>query len=110
MEIIFFYLLCRFDIDDPQFLILSEGLEDLNRTFGDGLAADYLPLLKYIPTPAQWKMKRILRQMFECIQENLREHRESYDPSTWAVFKLSNLCLATHVILFIKTQQGQKQK
>lgn len=45
---------------------------------GNGLVADYIPALKHIPTSGQRKAKKLIKDFFNLIDNELQEHREQY--------------------------------
>ncbi len=59
-------------------------MQDFIRTFGNGLAADYFPPLRYIPTPALTKVKQCAKVLRDFLEKHLDEHRKSYNPGRHA--------------------------
>ncbi len=68
-----------YDLDDAEFVKIYRSLEDLIRTVGNGLGADYFPLLRYIPTPALTKVKQCVKGLRDFLEKHLDEHRKSYN-------------------------------
>lgn len=69
-----------YDHDDSEFVKLRRSSDDLAQAMGNGLAADYFPLLRYIPTPALRKLKQCVRVSHDFYETHLNEHRKSYSP------------------------------
>ncbi|KAJ8045773.1 Steroid 17-alpha-hydroxylase/17,20 lyase [Holothuria leucospilota] len=69
----------QFEFDGPEvkfwMRLSQEGIE----VGGNGLAADYIPFMKYIPTPAVAKVKSLLKESSDAINRELEEHHASYD-------------------------------
>ncbi|KAJ8036768.1 Cytochrome P450 1A1 [Holothuria leucospilota] len=58
---------------------------DLNREgtemIGNGLAADYIPIMKHIPTPGMKRVLKLFDVFLGSIQKEIEEHRATYDLS-----------------------------
>ncbi len=78
-------LYSSYDLDDPEFVTIHRAIDDLFKDLGNGLAADYFPLLRFIPTPALRKVKQYKKVVHDFLQKHLDEHRKSYNPGkrTW---------------------------
>ncbi len=72
-------LCCRYDIDDPEFVSMVDSIDDLNEGFGNGLLADVFPIFRYIPTPALRKIVKCKDFIFETMEKEMVEHKESFD-------------------------------
>ena len=46
---------------------------------GNGLIADFIPVLKHVPTPAARKLKQFFSQFADIVQKELDEHRAKFD-------------------------------
>ncbi|XP_006811118.1 cytochrome P450 1A1-like [Saccoglossus kowalevskii] len=49
----------RYKYDDPELLKIMRVLKDVNKSFGNGLVADFVPLFRYIPTPDHPQLEEI---------------------------------------------------
>ena len=74
-------LCSSYDLDDPEFVAIYRSIDDLTKAIGNGLAADYFPLLRYVPTPALKKVKQCMNNAKDFLEKHLDEHRKSYNPS-----------------------------
>ena len=80
-------------------------MDDLNGAIGNGSAADYFPLLRYLPLPTHKKVKCV-KAAQDFLKKHLDEHRKSYNPgkrvlqsdmlesphSTMSVVAYTNVC------------------
>lgn len=57
-------------------------IDGMNETAGFGFAADYIPILRFIPTPAKARCTRSMKLMTEFSAKKLAEHRKTYDRGT----------------------------
>ena len=47
---------------------------------GQGFAADFVPIAKYIPTPGLRRFHNLLHSYNGRIHQYFKEHRETYNP------------------------------
>ncbi len=73
-------LYSSYDLDDPEFVTMHRAIDDLTKDLGNGLAADYFPLLRFIPTPALRKVKQYKQVVHDILRKHLDEHRKAYNP------------------------------
>ncbi|XP_072044014.1 cytochrome P450 1A1-like isoform X3 [Amphiura filiformis] len=70
----------KYELDDPRitwFVRLSrESLE----AFGVGMLADFIPVLRFLPTPGVRRLKQLRGESFSFLYDELKLHRESFDP------------------------------
>ncbi|KAJ8045772.1 Steroid 17-alpha-hydroxylase/17,20 lyase [Holothuria leucospilota] len=69
----------RFEFDGPEVKFWMRMSQEGIEIFGNGLAADYIPFMKHIPTPAVAKVKALLNEFYGAISKELEEHHASYD-------------------------------
>ncbi len=76
------YVICcfRYELDDPEFVFLTSVIQELTDIGGNGLAADYLPFLKYFPSPAARKAFRLGQSYLAVLEKHLNDHRQTYSP------------------------------
>ncbi len=65
-------------MDEPEFLDIVNTIDSATETAGNGLAADYIPVFKYIPTPAKSKTIQMANAIVNYIERQLAEHRQLY--------------------------------
>ena len=70
----------RYEMDNPEFVLLTNIIQEATDIAGNGLAGDYLPFLKYIPTSATRKVFRLAQSFHGVVEKHLIDHRESYSP------------------------------
>ncbi len=82
-------------------------MEDLMKAAGNGLAADYFPPLRCIPTPALTKVKQCAKVLRDFLEKHLDQHRKSYTPGkhVWQIDMLesrfSSVALRVHAYFVI---------
>ncbi|XP_077869938.1 cytochrome P450 1A5-like [Saccoglossus kowalevskii] len=69
----------KYEYEDPELLKFMGVLKDLNTSFGNGLAADYVPLFRYIPTPGHIAVKKYLKEWLSIIQHQINEHKDKFE-------------------------------
>ncbi|KAJ8046069.1 Cytochrome P450 1A1 [Holothuria leucospilota] len=69
----------QFEFDGPEVKFWMRMSQQFMEIFGNGLAADYIPILKHIPTPAVKKSKEFTNEFYDAINKELEEHHASYD-------------------------------
>ena len=70
-------------MDDPEFILLTNAIQEATDTTGRGLPADYFPFLKYIPTSATRKVIRLAQSFQGVVEKHLSDHRETYSPGIY---------------------------
>ena len=53
---------------------------DVVRETGNGLPADFVPILKHFPDRKTKKIIKMVEDFVEEIQHEMKAHRESFDP------------------------------
>ena len=76
---------------DPLLKKVIEVADDQNSTFGLNLIADFIPVLKYIPTKAERRLKEGNTFIKFYLTEVIDEHRKNFDPGDlhFAISKLT---------------------
>ncbi|XP_002730381.1 cytochrome P450 1A5-like [Saccoglossus kowalevskii] len=69
----------KFENDDPEFLKILEVLNNLDQAIGNGLVADFVPIFRYIPTPGVNRLKKVLKEWFNLIQNQVNESKGKFD-------------------------------
>ncbi|KAL5004704.1 hypothetical protein ScPMuIL_018160 [Solemya velum] len=87
VDFLVFNIICGFcygksyDIDDPEFLWIMNEMDTINKTFGDGMLEDIVPLLQYFPTQSFRKLEKDLDALkMKAGYEKFREHENTFDP------------------------------
>nr|XP_006811122.1 PREDICTED: cytochrome P450 2U1-like [Saccoglossus kowalevskii] len=65
----------KYEYDDPELLKIMVLMNNLFESFGNGLAADFVPLFRYIPTPGHIAMKKYMKEWLNIIQHQIDEHK-----------------------------------
>ena len=55
-------------------------VDDQNATFGLSLLADFIPILKYIPTKKERRLKEGVAFIKLYLREVMDQHRKNFDP------------------------------
>ncbi len=63
---------------EPEFLEIVNTVDSAMETAGNGLIADYIPVFKYIPTPAKSKTIQMANAIVSYIERQLAEHMQLY--------------------------------
>lgn len=70
----------QYELDDPDLLewqsLSQEGVEAI----GNGLMADFFPVLRHIPTPGMKTLKNLVDRFFKLVNKELDSHKQSYNP------------------------------
>ncbi|XP_022082868.1 steroid 17-alpha-hydroxylase/17,20 lyase-like isoform X4 [Acanthaster planci] len=69
-----------YKFNDPDLLNWIDVNTELNKAFGNGLPGDFITIFQYIPTPADTKLKRLLKPFRQMFQEEFQRHRDTFDP------------------------------
>ncbi|XP_072042988.1 cytochrome P450 1A1-like [Amphiura filiformis] len=69
----------KYDFDDPKLTWFIRQTRELNEALGLGLLADFIPILRFIPTQGVTKIKKIKDEFQGFIYAELKRHRESFD-------------------------------
>ena len=65
---------------DPKLQMWIDWNNDFLREIGNGLPADFVPILKHFPNKQTKKFLQILEDTLEATQHEMKAHRESFDP------------------------------
>ena len=76
----FVYPTSSYEFDDPRLQFFIEMNKEAFEIIGQGFAADFVPIAKYIPTPGLRSFLKIMDSYNGRIQQYFKEHRETYDP------------------------------
>ncbi|XP_072044006.1 cytochrome P450 1A1-like isoform X2 [Amphiura filiformis] len=71
----------KYELDDPRITWLVRISRETFESFGVGMLADFIPILRFLPTPGVRKLKQILEENLTFMHDELKRHRESFDPS-----------------------------
>ena len=55
-------------------------IDDFNTSVGSGIAADFFPVFKYIPTPGLRILKKGMNLALNMIRGFMKDHRKNFDP------------------------------
>ncbi|XP_070569823.1 steroid 17-alpha-hydroxylase/17,20 lyase-like [Ptychodera flava] len=66
-------------LEDPEFKAIVQIFEKYSETVGNGLIADVLPFMKYIPMKATRDLMRSSEQALASWRSKFMEHKEKYD-------------------------------
>lgn len=72
----------QYSFDSPDLLTLIRVVREGMELVGNGLIADFIPILKYIPTPAARKVKQFFGEFSDLVQQELDEHRAKYNEAS----------------------------
>ncbi|XP_077870221.1 cytochrome P450 1A5-like [Saccoglossus kowalevskii] len=78
----------KYEYEDPDLLKFMEVIKNVNTSFGNGLAADFVPLFRYIPTPGHIAVKKYLKEWLNIIQHQIDEHKDKLGKSNKEVKSL----------------------
>ncbi|XP_072044019.1 steroid 17-alpha-hydroxylase/17,20 lyase-like isoform X1 [Amphiura filiformis] len=70
----------KYELDDPRITWLVRLSHETFEAFGVGMLADFIPVLRFLPTPGVRRLKQLRRERFRFLYDELKLHRESYDP------------------------------
>lgn len=79
-----------------QWMYLSQKFFDL---VGNGMLADFIPIVGYLPTKRVREMKRFIDVFLEKIEKEIREHQVKYDGGKYR-FKLKIVSLKSYVVKY----------
>lgn len=66
------------DTKDETFTFLMDNLKALSENFGSGFLEDFIPLLRYCPTPKFRRQVKYIAAMTEHIKKEMEEHKETF--------------------------------
>ncbi|KAM4706969.1 cytochrome P450 1A1-like [Discoglossus pictus] len=69
----------RYDHHDKDFLSIVEVNHDIQRVSGGGFLADFIPGLRFLPSPAMKAVKKFIGSFNNFISSSVQEHYASYD-------------------------------
>ncbi|XP_018079581.1 cytochrome P450 1A1 [Xenopus laevis] len=72
----------RYDHQDKEFLTLIDLNNDLRKAFGGGLLADFIPILRFIPSPSLKALKKFLQSFQSFIAQCVKDHFASFEENT----------------------------
>ena len=93
---------CSYEYDDPR---IQQQIDDFKKQYeivGNGLLADYIPVVRHLPLPQAARFKEFLNTYFARIQEELDGHRKSFDPGMLSLLQ-SSTRKSKKAIIFLKT-------
>ncbi|KAJ8045775.1 Steroid 17-alpha-hydroxylase/17,20 lyase [Holothuria leucospilota] len=67
----------QFEFDGPEVKFWMRMSQQGIELVGNGLAADYIPIMKHIPTPAVQKLKNFTHEFYGAISKEMEEHKAS---------------------------------
>jgi len=70
----------QYEFNHPELVQWINANTELQNVFGNGLAADYFPIFRYIPTPTERKIRKLLKVLFDILYGELETHRKKFDP------------------------------
>ncbi|XP_072044009.1 cytochrome P450 1A1-like [Amphiura filiformis] len=70
----------KYELDDPRITWFIRMSRESFEALGVGMVADFIPALRFIPTPGVQKVKQIMKETLSFYYDELRLHRESFDP------------------------------
>nr|XP_006822908.1 PREDICTED: cytochrome P450 1A1-like [Saccoglossus kowalevskii] len=71
----------KYSLEDPELLYILKLIKELTAATGNGFAADFAPVLQYVPSPAIRNFKRICQEWVMFIQDKVDEHRKDFKPA-----------------------------
>jgi hypothetical protein len=78
----------QYDLNAPDLVTWIQMNVELLEVLGNGLAADYFPILKQLPDlGGVGKIKTITSKGFEMFYKELDSHRKSFNPGRWMTFQ-----------------------
>ncbi|KAJ8049055.1 Steroid 17-alpha-hydroxylase/17,20 lyase [Holothuria leucospilota] len=69
----------RYEFDDPDLQRWLKYNHDIFDVLGSGITADYIPILRYIPTRGVKRLKEIVDELLSALRKEVEEHRARYD-------------------------------
>ena len=75
-----FFLLGRFSFGDPKLKMWIDFNSEFVQLFGNGLPADFVPILKYFPDQKTKKCVALIQRFLDEIALEMKAHRETFDP------------------------------
>lgn len=75
--------LFRYSPEDQRFKELLSLFDRLNRDFADGLLADFIPVLRYLPSKQVTELKGNADYFSQFLLGTVREHKQSFDSSEY---------------------------
>ncbi|XP_072046599.1 cytochrome P450 1A1-like [Amphiura filiformis] len=70
----------KYELDDPRITWFVRLSRETLEALGVGMPADFFPVLRFLPTPGIRKLKQLLEESFNFLCDELKLHRESFDP------------------------------
>ncbi|XP_072044008.1 steroid 17-alpha-hydroxylase/17,20 lyase-like [Amphiura filiformis] len=70
----------KYELDDPRITWFIRQSREALENFGVGMLADFIPVLRFLPTPGVRKMKQIIEESHNFLYDELELHRKSFDP------------------------------
>ena len=81
LYLFYLILLCRYSFGDPKLKKFIDFNNESLRIFGNGLPADFVPILKYFPDKKTKKVLAFVQTFLDEIAFEMKAHRETFDPS-----------------------------
>lgn len=71
----------RYEFDDPEFKKIVKINEDFLEIFGNGLASDFIPWMRFFETSASKKIDSFFHILTTDTQAILERHKKNFDPN-----------------------------
>ncbi|XP_072044018.1 cytochrome P450 1A1-like [Amphiura filiformis] len=69
----------KYEFDDPKLTWFIRKSREQSEAIGVGMLADYIPVLRFIPTQGVTKLEKVLGEYHGFLYAELKRHRESFD-------------------------------
>ncbi|XP_072044030.1 steroid 17-alpha-hydroxylase/17,20 lyase-like isoform X2 [Amphiura filiformis] len=70
----------KYELDDPRITWFVRMSRETFECLGLGMLADFFPVLRFLPTPGVRRLKQLRGEMFNFVYDELKLHRQSFDP------------------------------
>ncbi|XP_072038232.1 LOW QUALITY PROTEIN: steroid 17-alpha-hydroxylase/17,20 lyase-like [Amphiura filiformis] len=70
----------EYSFGDPKLKYFMDFNKQLLEEFGNGVPADYVPILKYVPDKQTKKLHKMTEEFHGKLQKEVDAHKENYDP------------------------------
>ncbi|KAI4500833.1 hypothetical protein M0802_004044 [Mischocyttarus mexicanus] len=79
-----FIMSVRFEYGDVRFNRFMNLIDEGFKLFGSIVSVNYIPILRYLPHPrkVRAKIRQNLYEMGQFLQENIEEHKRTFDPTS----------------------------
>lgn len=76
------FIFWRYEFGGPELQVWIDLNREGTEIIGNGLAADYIPIMKHIPTPGMKRVLEVFNVFLGGIEKEIEEHRATYDVSS----------------------------